>query len=231
MSLEFVREHDRDRFLATLYAPADKQQQLLSLYSFAAEIARIPRLVSEPQIGEIRLQWWAETLDALERGEKVDHPVALEIGRLGLPYAPLKAMVDARRFDLYADKMPSLAYLEGYLGETESSVFQLASMILAPDRASGAAELCGVAGVAYGLAKVLQRKNPAFTPMGETVASLAEHAYMRLREARLLPLPRVLLPALLPVSLAETYLSGPAGLLTPLKMQYLVWRAARRETI
>ncbi len=231
MITDLVREHDRDRFLATLYAPADKQPQLLALYAFAVELARIPRLVSEAQIGEIRLQWWAESLETMELGNSVDHPVAAALAALKLPFAPLKAMVEARRFDLYADRMPSLSALEGYLGETEASVFHLAAMILSPQDARGVADLSGLAGVAFGIAKMLAGRNSAFIPEGETRDSLAVHALNRLAEARALPLPPAVLPAYLPAAVTENYLSGPSGLLTPLIRQYLIWRAARRDAI
>jgi 15-cis-phytoene synthase len=231
MITDLVREHDRDRYLATLYAPSDKRPQLLALYAFAAELSRIPRLVSEAQIGEIRLQWWAETLETIERGGAVDHPVAAGLAKLKLPFAPLKAMVEARRFDLYADKLPSLSALEGYLGETEAGVFQLAAMILSPEDARGAADLSGLTGVAFGMAKVLAAGNPGLIPEGETQESLTAHALKRLAEARALSLPQAVLPAYLPAALTENCLSGPPGLLTPLKRQFLIWRAARREAI
>jgi 15-cis-phytoene synthase len=231
MSQEIVREHDHDRYLATLYAPADKQPHLFALYAFAAEIARVPRMVSEAQIGEIRLQWWAEALEALERGDTVDHPTAKALGQTGLPYAPLKAMIEARRFDLYADIMPSLADLEGYLGETEASVFQLAAMILSPEAAKGSAELCGLAGVAYGLARVLALGHPGFVPKGETRESLAARARERLGQAQALPVPLALLPAVLPVSLTVSYLQRKTTPFVQLKRQFLIWRAAKQERI
>ncbi len=231
MIADLVREHDRDRYLASLYAPPEKRPALLALYAFAAELARIPRLVSEAQIGEIRLQWWAETLDSIERGAAVDHPVAAALAVVGLPVVPLKAMVEARRFDLYADRMPSLAALEGYLGETEAGVFQLAAMILSPEDARGVADLSGLAGVALGIAKVLAAGNAAFIPIGETRESLKTHAMKRLGEARALPLPPAVLAAYVPAALTENYLSGPPGFLSPLKRQFLIWRAARREAI
>ncbi len=228
---DLVREFDRDRYLATLYAPAEKQAALFALYAFVSEIARIPRLVSEAQIGEIRLQWWAETLESIERGVAVDHPVAAELAKLSLPHAPLKAMVEARRSDLYADLMPTLTDLEGYLGETEASVFQLAAMILSPDNARSMADLSGLAGVAFGIGKVLSKGIAAFIPEGETRDSLKAHALRRLRAARALPLPHAMLPAYLPTTLTENYLSGAPGLLTPMKRQFLIWKAARQEAI
>ena len=60
-----VREHDPDRYLATLFAPADAREALFALYAFDHEITRVRRMVSEPVAGLVRLQWWREALDAL----------------------------------------------------------------------------------------------------------------------------------------------------------------------
>ena len=57
-----VRESNRDRYLATLFAPAEKRDALFALYAFDAEISRVRDLAREPMPGEIRLQWWREML-------------------------------------------------------------------------------------------------------------------------------------------------------------------------
>jgi 15-cis-phytoene synthase len=51
-----VRAADRDRFLTTLFAPAEHRPALLSLYAFNLEIVRVREAVHEPLAGEIRLQ-------------------------------------------------------------------------------------------------------------------------------------------------------------------------------
>ena len=50
-----VREVDRDRYLATLFAPAEHRDALYALYAFNVEIARVRELAREPLPGEIRL--------------------------------------------------------------------------------------------------------------------------------------------------------------------------------
>lgn len=57
-----LRDTDRDRYLACLLAPADKQRPLAALYAFNAEIAQIRDLVHEPIPGEIRMQWWRDLI-------------------------------------------------------------------------------------------------------------------------------------------------------------------------
>jgi phytoene synthase len=71
-----VREADPDRYLATLFAPADHRDALMSLYAFNVEIARVRDVAREPMPGEIRLQWWREVLSGERAGEAAAHPVA-----------------------------------------------------------------------------------------------------------------------------------------------------------
>ena len=48
-----VREHDPDRYIATLYAPEPQRAALSALYAFSHEVARVRALVSEPLPGEV----------------------------------------------------------------------------------------------------------------------------------------------------------------------------------
>lgn len=154
-----VRERDRDRWLACLFVPASVRANVLALYAFSAEIARVPEIVSQPTLGEIRLQWWVEVIEGERRGEGAGHPVAMALidtmERFRLPPAALTGLIEARRFDLYCDPMPSLNDLEGYLGESVSALFRLISIVIANGEEPGGAESAGHAGVAYGLVEIL----------------------------------------------------------------------------
>ena len=72
-----VRELDRDRYIADLFAPAAARKHLFALHAFSAEVARIRDTVSDPVLGEIRLQWWRDALIAGGGG----HPVASALHR------------------------------------------------------------------------------------------------------------------------------------------------------
>ena len=173
---DLVAKADKDRFLACLFAPAEARPHLFALYAFNVEIARIRETVSEPQIGLVRQQWWLDTLDGIYAGRTPDHPVAQAlvsaVAKGDLPKHALQNLVIAREFDLYDDPMPSLADLEGYLGETSSSLIQMAALILG----KGAPEAAGLAGVAFGLAGVLRLKKSRYLPrdmVQDLVAKLA----------------------------------------------------------
>lgn len=153
-----VRAHDRPRYYATLFAPAAVRADLFALYGFAAEIARIPDLVSEPGLGEIRLKWWQEALStAAHAPEAGDTPAVRALGATiaahRLPIGVFGALIEARSFDLYSDHPPTMTDLEGRLGETESALFRIASIIM--DAPADTAEASGHAGIAYGVARRL----------------------------------------------------------------------------
>jgi phytoene synthase len=152
-----VREHDRDRWLASLFAPADKRPHLHALYAFNIEIARIRDVVSDPMPGEIRMQWWTDALEDAARGDVRAHPVAdafLDtIARCGLPRADFAALIEARRFDLYDDPMPDLRGLLSYCDATASCLFRAAAQILA---GGNAVEASHAAGIAYGITGLLR---------------------------------------------------------------------------
>lgn len=178
---------DRDRYLAALFAPADKRPALFALYAFAIELARVPERVREPLAGEIRLQWWRDALES-GAGEAAANPVfaALEetMTRWRLPRAPLLALVEARVHDLYEDPLATVNDLEGYAGETASVLMRLASLILAEGEDPGHADAAGHGGVAYAVTGLMRafpwhvRRGQLYVPPVET---LARHGLTRER--------------------------------------------------
>ena len=153
-----VREADKDRFLATLFAPAARRRALFSLYAFNAEMARVRDVAREPMPGEIRLQWWREVVEGGRSEEGRAHPVGAALletmAEHSLPRQSLTDLVDARAFDLYDDPMPTLAHAEAYATKTSSALFQLAAKIL--DANAVVDELARHAGIAYALADQLR---------------------------------------------------------------------------
>ena len=156
-----VRAADKDRYLASLFAPAAARQHLHALYAFASEIARVREAAREPLPGEIRLQWWRDVLAGEGRGEVSANPVAAAlldtVARCALPRERLIALIDAHAFDLYDDEMPSLADLDAYAEHTSGTLFALAAQILGgTDGADAIAAAATPAGIAYGVAQRLR---------------------------------------------------------------------------
>jgi phytoene synthase len=167
---ELVRAGDKDRFLATLFAPQRYRRALHALYAFNLEVARIRELAREPLPGEIRLQWWRDVLGGAGRGEVNAHPVAAALRdvvvRYRLPPKILLELIDARSFDLYDEPMASLSYLERYAAHTSSALIELAARILCDGRDLGTSDLSRHAGTAYAIAGLL-RALPAHASRGQ----------------------------------------------------------------
>lgn len=150
-----LREADRDRYLATLVLTGDQRDAVMALYAFNADVASIRERVTNPAPGEIRLQWWNDALAGEGHGAVSQNPVAdallQTINRYGLPIGTLQRLLGARRFDLYDDPMPDLETFEGYAGETASTLYQLAAMILNDGQPVEAGDAAGHLGVAHAL--------------------------------------------------------------------------------
>jgi 15-cis-phytoene synthase len=154
---EFVRAADHDRYLASLFAPAQRRGALHALYAFNAEIARVREVARQPLAGEIRLQWWSEVLRGERDSEAAANPVAFAllatIATHHLAAAKLIELIEARRFDLYDEPMMSISELETYASKTSSALFALAAKILAD---ADAETIVTPAGIAYGVTALLQ---------------------------------------------------------------------------
>jgi len=152
-----LRETDPDRFIADLFVPVGPRRHLHALHAFDAEIRRFRHLVSEPALGEIRLQWWR---DAIANDAGAGNPLAeallATIRDVRLPRPTFDNLLAARIFDFYNDPMPSMADFEGYAGETDAAVFQLSALALSGGEDPGSADASGHAGVASALTTALR---------------------------------------------------------------------------
>lgn len=156
IAADIVRTGDRDRYLADLFAPETARRHLFALHAFNVEVARIRETVSDPTLREIRLQFWRDGLLARSAEHPVARALAETVATYRLPAGSLDDLLEARLFDLYDDPMPSLNDLEGYAGETASSLFQMAAIILAGGEDPKTADLSGHGGVAYALTGLIR---------------------------------------------------------------------------
>jgi phytoene synthase len=191
-------------FAATLFAPEDKRDALVALYSFDFEIKRIPFLVSEPMLGEIRLQWWREALNGERAEEARMNPLAdavLEtINHYQLPLSGFHHLIDGEAKMLDGAPLIDERELETSYGQRYGAVFQLASMILDHNAARSVADASGHAAMAYGIARDLVSGRHAVTR-----ADLMMLAETHLNNARsaIAKLPDALRPAFLPLVVVE----------------------------
>ncbi len=228
-----VRRADRDRYLATLFAPRERRDALFALYAFNVEVGRVRDVAHQPLPGEIRLKWWSEVLSGERRGEAAANPVAAAllgaIERQEFATGKLADLIEARRFDLYDEPMATIADLEDYARRTSSALIDLAAQSLGV-AAWAAAEHAGMAYGINGLLHALPRHSArrqlylpreilarhgvephdifAGQPSAGVYAALAElrrlaRRHLAAAQAPLAALPRAALPAFLPVALVR----------------------------
>jgi len=151
---DLVRRVDPDRWLSSRFiADAVARADVLALYAYDHELARAPRVASNPLMGEIRLTWWREVIDEVFEGRPVRaHPTAQALAdvvlRRGLPRGPLEAMIDARYRELDPTPMSENELLD-WSRDTGGLSAQLAAQILDPTT-DGKLALAGGAAWALG---------------------------------------------------------------------------------
>ncbi|THD77732.1 MAG: phytoene/squalene synthase family protein [Phenylobacterium sp.] len=145
-----IRRVDPDRWISSRFiADAGLRADVIALYAFDHELARAPKVSSNPLIGEIRLTWWRETLDEIFEGRPVRrHPtaeaLAVAVARRGLARAPLETLIDARYRDLDTTALDEAEAL-AWAGDTGGQAAEIAAGMLDPATQAGAARMAGAA--------------------------------------------------------------------------------------
>lgn len=169
--VKVARAFERDRYLSALLAPRAVRDDLVAITAFAGELARIPAAVSEPMIGEIRLQWWRDALTsafetpARATGESIPasgHPIADAVvaaaRRHGLPLAELVSLIDAQSDRLEDAPFSSQRDVIANARRWDGGLFRMAGRIVAaaaPSQRSSPNEFLVDAGELYGVARIL----------------------------------------------------------------------------
>jgi phytoene synthase len=215
-----VKNHQPDRYFATLFAPAAAREALFALYAFDHEIGKVRHVVSQPMAGLIRLQWWRDALDAIASGRPPAHPVAQALqpmlGSAAEVRARLEAAIGARERELEDQPPADLEALERALEGSAAAIVEAALLILGTgDPAT--LEVGRKVGLVIGLAERLRdlerdrRQGRLLLPeAGEDenleplVKALAGRGLEHLRAARAKrrAVPATALAALLPATLA-----------------------------
>jgi NADH dehydrogenase [ubiquinone] 1 alpha subcomplex assembly factor 6 len=187
-----VRSHDRDRFQTVLFAPAAHREALFGLYAFKYEIARVRESVREGMLGQIRLQWWREAIDAAYgagpvRRHEIVEAVTTAIRERRLSRAHFDRLIDTRERDLGDESPVDMAALQDYAEGSSSTLIYLALEVLGA-ATPGALEAGRDIGIAYALIG-LMRAMPAHAAAGRSFipasfaaeAGLDPHDYAALR--------------------------------------------------
>lgn len=129
-----AREYALDWYLSALLAPRRHRQDLSALAALIGEIERTPLVVSDPALGEIRLQWWLDWLEGLDTHSRSGNPVADVAGevilRRGLSKPLLSGLIEARGMELYALAFETREAFDEFLERTHGAAMVLAGQII-----------------------------------------------------------------------------------------------------
>lgn len=155
-----VRRGDPERYLAVLCVPATRREDLFALYAFKLAVARTRDVVSEPLIGEMRLQWWRDAIAAIHEGRPTAQPVVEALGAAirchGLVHPSFEALIDARAFDLADEPPEDERVLESYAEACSAPLARLTLEILGASGSDAVCEAGRHVGIAWALTGLLR---------------------------------------------------------------------------
>ncbi len=204
--IEHVRRADPDRFFCSVFAPQEKREALWLLYAFNNELARAREVASEPMLALIRLTWWREVVEGVEKKHDIATPLSEALAAGIFERVDLARLIDGREMETEPE-IPDLDAFMKYVRGTAGLLSRISGKVLGAD--SDAAEALGTA---YGISGVL-RAAPYLAAAGRSLlpadgtgtAGIIQAARRLLREEP----PRKILPAVLPAVFARRDLGKP----------------------
>lgn len=226
---ESARAHAIDRYTAALFAPADARPDLIALAAFTGEVERISQIVTDPQLGEIRLAWWRDTLLERSSGGLTGNPIldaiAAVIRRRQMAQQEFTDYLEAHAHVLYAAPPADRQALMHEIKLIDGTPLRLAAQILATKLDEAFEQTLKAATNAIGTCR-LCRDLPFMLSRGRSpipgsdpenipsdgkywrsyVSEMAADAQAELANIRAAPpIPKQQRTAILPVALVEPY--------------------------
>ena len=208
-----LKSVDPDRYRTASFAKTEVRENLYILYAFHAELAKVPELVSEPMIGEIRYHWWRDVIDEIFcakpiRQHEITLPLATLVNDRKLSRFHLDRLIDGRARDLDPEPFADMGAAIEYCRATSGELIRLAVQCVSDDFDDGALIQAGEAWGLTGLARAWRYyqssmlSNLAF----EDICTAAQNSYDD--AAKMLnPVAPDLVPAIGYVSLTPHFLS------------------------
>lgn len=144
---------DPERALAVAYAPAEARSALTALFALDERFGGIVSSTSEPMIGLMRLAWWREALEKLDRDPAPAEPLlgllAAQVLPRGVSGAALAAIEDG--WAALIDGEPDDDAIARHGRERGAHLFNAAALLLGVDdpRLAKAGEVWALADLGY----------------------------------------------------------------------------------
>lgn len=133
--VRLARETAYDRYVQSLLVrPKSLRHDFLVLAAFCGEVARIPLLVREPMMGDVRFQWWHDVLKAMDfvAGASVPDfgsPLANQVAQFVMRHPKAKPymqqLLDARRMELNPENFLDQQSVDDYFDGVGQAPIQI----------------------------------------------------------------------------------------------------------
>lgn len=174
-----VSQQDEDLALCLPYLKENARAGVLALYAVQLALRQIPAQVSEPPLGEIRLQWWRDRLDDVMAGNAPrGHPVLQAIAQSGSLNAQTRSLIeiglDERARLLYPEPFSDRADVMRFYAKAEGWLIAALLPMVDADRAMAA-------GAKYALSRW---GYPGAVPTSDSAPSPHHHRHPEIDEAK-----------------------------------------------
>ncbi|XP_032794205.2 NADH dehydrogenase (ubiquinone) complex I, assembly factor 6 isoform X2 [Daphnia magna] len=126
---ELVRKHDYENFIATLLLPPGPRQSTIAVRAFNVSVAQVQDQVSQGLIGQMRMKFWSDTLEAIYQDAPPAQLVALQLHEAVRQHKLSKRwfqrLISSRENHLSSKSFQSLSNLEDYAEHSASSILYL----------------------------------------------------------------------------------------------------------
>lgn len=187
--LDQIRQSDYNAYLIRRFVPKFRQDAYDALRAFNLELVRLPELVSNPTIGQMRMQFWRDAVNNTFAGRPPKEPIMILLHKVLTELAEttdsspssikfwLLRLINTRA--KYMDNRPftSLAALEEYAENTYSTLMYatLASLPIQSMHmdhlVSHIGKACGIVAVLRGVPVLAASSPAAKSPAGANVGS------------------------------------------------------------
>ncbi|PHH91998.1 hypothetical protein CDD83_9366 [Cordyceps sp. RAO-2017] len=188
-----LHKSDYDAHLIRRFVPRPVQDAYAALRALNVELVRLPELVSNPTIGAMRFQFWAESIDKTFAGRPPREPICILLhralceleARAGSAAGQsarfwVSRLVRTRRRHMDDRPFATLQDLEAYAENTYSTLVY-ACLAMMPLRsvhvdhlASHVGKACGIVAVLRGIPVLAAPARPVRTPSGAEAPSTRE---------------------------------------------------------
>eukprot|EP00088_Acartia_fossae_P033801 TRINITY_DN3465_c0_g1_i16.p1 TRINITY_DN3465_c0_g1~~TRINITY_DN3465_c0_g1_i16.p1 ORF type:complete len:309 (-),score=-0.34 TRINITY_DN3465_c0_g1_i16:40-966(-) len=136
--LQLVRKTDFEHYLTNLFLPDSLRRHAFAIRAFSAEISGVRDIVSDRTIGQMRMQFWKDTVESIYNDKVPQHPVAIELHAMisqhpNVSKLLLNRIIESREQFLADRPFNSLEEVDAYGKGAFSSVYLLLLEIMNND--------------------------------------------------------------------------------------------------